>query len=278
MKLDDEFCPQGSKPDSLQPCQLEPCVVLPQIRSDSSYYVQLQQRKQLRFVAGGTVVIIPGTVLRIRCHVINFDKTKIVWTKNGHTITRRGRTKRSRRGVLHIRGVKATDAGVYTCFADNVSATTYVRIHSAQEALEKLRFRESVNSRDPEFLRMFHQVIKQAGPNRKEEYTEPFILRHFDNVDTMPFKFITTKWGRCSRSCGGAGLQSRQITCELNLNQYYLVVNDDYCYNKGFDKPLTTQDCGYQACPEWQVGEWESRVSNMVSYSCSSFTGLFNFL
>ena len=162
-----------------------------------------------------------------------------------------------------LRGAERVDAGIYTCHADTLSATTTLRFHTESEALEKYLFREEANARDPEFIDLFRHTIKQTGSNRKEEYTEPYLVKHIGE-QLLPLKFITEDWGPCSKSCGGAGLQSRQITCELNLDHYYIVVDDSLCYNKGGDKPLATQDCGFQVCPEWELGVWSSEVIALV--------------
>ena len=73
-------------------------------------------------------------------------------------------------------------------------------------------------------------------------------------------QWMAGEWGRCSRTCGGAGLQSRDITCEIIMEEYVLMANHKFCAELPSERPLETKDCGYLPCPEWQVGEW-SQVS-----------------
>lgn len=52
-------------------------------------------------------------------------------------------------------------------------------------------------------------------------------------------------------------MQVRQVTCEVILHSYSLVVDDGYCEQGGQLKPLDTRDCGYEPCPHWNAGPWQ---------------------
>ena len=69
--------------------------------------------------------------------------------------------------------------------------------------------------------------------------------------------YVPGQWSACTRACGGAGLQSRQVECEVRgMPDYQLVVSERYCAQRALDRPNDMQDCGYVMCPMWEAGPW----------------------
>ena len=256
--LSDQFCMSaGAKPEASMPCTTDVTCNKPvKLNSDDSHYVQLQYQKMLRLVAGGKAVLIPRTSLRVRCPVQKFSpRSDITWEKEGEPIAKQGRVRVNKRGVLIVMNTRQSDEGIYTCHADDVSTTMTLEFHSEDVALDKYIKRGQIGARNSAFLNMFRQHTERHS-NRNEQHTEPYIRKHFAS-EQLPYSFVASAWGACSLSCGGAGLQERQVTCELNFEQYYLVVSDDYCYEKGLDRPLSREDCGFEQCPQWEVGQYQ---------------------
>jgi Thrombospondin type 1 domain len=81
------------------------------------------------------------------------------------------------------------------------------------------------------------------------------------NPESVPLAFVPGPWSECSRTCGGAGLKSRQVTCEVRGSlDYRLIVSDSHCEKRHLSRPVETEDCGDNMCPTWQTGPW-SEVS-----------------
>ena len=78
---------------------------------------------------------------------------------------------------------------------------------------------------------LHHKPLKQLTIGMSQNV----IHRHIHNGDklladslyigernsTMPFMFIASDWTTCSKTCGGAGWQKRNITCEIITEDYY---------------------------------------------------------
>lgn len=261
----ESYC-QGEKPAEAETCHVTVCL-RPEIKADDSHYVQLQPRKIIRFKAGGRAELIEGTNARVRCIVQNFPREDIRWSLHGKEIPAKGRVKVSRKGLLLISRLLLSDSGVYTCHVGDTPLTTTIHVTTHKEARDQRIHREEHETKDGVFLQKFRDVVRKHR-NRKEEYTERFLFRYFQRYE-LPLKFVTWGWGACSSSCGAAGMQRRRVTCELNLDQYYLIMKDIYCIERGQDRPLDSQDCGYMACPEWRADQWkEVSIASVVIIIC----------
>lgn len=177
----DSFCPAGTRPTAQEPCYAPPCLRA-EVKVDRSRYVQLQPRKKLRLKAGGHARLIEGTEVRARCNARNYDRTHITWSLQGTQLPRRGRVKVSRSGVLQLRRLLLSDSGVYVCHVGDVSVPLNIDVVTHKEARDARIRREEMETRDAQFLAKFRRVIKKRK-NRREEYTERFILKHFSRAE-----------------------------------------------------------------------------------------------
>jgi len=82
-------------------------------------------------------------------------------------------------------------------------------------------------------------------------------LRRSSVAAGVPLAFVPGPWSACTRACGGAGLQSRPVPCEVRgTADYQLAVDERYCSHRELVKPNDMQDCGYVMCPMWEAGPW----------------------
>ena len=262
------------QPATQQACYLQACptqapVHSTHIEADPSQFIQMKKRKRIMLNVGGKATIIPKTSLSVRCAVRHFQRSKIEWMKNGKKIPRKGRVKVTDKGVLRLRKTKATDRGMYTCMADSHSASIQLAFHSTRDAGNAYNARIGPIGDNFGFIMTLRRIRKKE--RKKDEITLPYLVSSV-NMTNIPFHFRAGDWGACSKSCGGAGLQLRDITCEVVMETYYLVVDDKYCLrNKGEMKPLETRDCGFHRCPTWQVGNWSKvRAAAGCLYSSDS--------
>jgi len=92
-------------------------------------------------------------------------------------------------------------------------------------------------------------------------------LRRHSGATSVPLAYVPGPWSACTRACGGAGLQSRHVACEVRgTPDYQLAVDERYCATRELMKPNDMQDCGYVMCPMWEAGPW-SQVANIQSTS-----------
>ncbi|XP_060579730.1 ADAMTS-like protein 1 isoform X1 [Ruditapes philippinarum] len=73
-----------------------------------------------------------------------------------------------------------------------------------------------------------------------------------DERDTCDFRWQTSKWGSCSRSCGD-GFKYRRVVCVKRYNSSIEHVLDHNCVDA---KPQGKTSCYLGDCPEWLTGPW----------------------
>lgn len=192
-------------------------------------------------------MLIPGTTLQVRCPV-NPGET-LIWERGDTLINRTGRIKVNKRRMLHIkRSRENKDAGVYRCLVNGSHANITVSFHSKNEA-QRLYYDRI----------QFLTTYKASHENSWEEEDEN--AQRGLLIPKMPI-FYTGQWSSCSRTCGGAGLQVRNVTCEIITENFYKQIGLEQCEKDGMQMPLDAKDCGFDNCPQWEVGEW-GRVSNI---------------
>lgn len=257
----DPFCTE-ERPVTQQTCYNAPCPTQASLHSlrieiDPSMYVQMRKRKNIVLNVGGKATLIAKTSVSIRCSVKHFDRQLIKWRKEGQNdtfIPLKGRVRVTTKGVLRLRKTKISDKGKYTCIAGSHSSSVELSFHSAHDGDNLYKERMEYIGEHFGFIMTLRRLQEDTG---KEEMTLPYLLGSLDLSD-IPLHFMEGEWGVCSKSCGGgAGLQQRDITCEVVMENYYLVVDDKYCLRDDtVMKPLETRDCGFHKCPTWEVGEW----------------------
>ncbi|XP_037781320.1 protein madd-4-like isoform X3 [Penaeus monodon] len=130
----DSECPQR-KPPTLRKCNRRACQGE---RDDSDRpiiyaqnYQNYNQSKYMRKVTlkvGGRAKVFRGVMVKVKCPVRRFDRSKITWWFDDCEIGRSGATRTTNKGVLKIKEAQYPDAGVYICKADKSEANLTLEV------------------------------------------------------------------------------------------------------------------------------------------------------
>ena len=148
--------------------------------------------------------------------------------------------------TLRIHKTNESDAGIYMCEMFNYSANSTLEFHWAIQARELLERKQDYIINHCSQLEVEH--LAQQLLEILFTLTAP--PSFIDGIQPIRV-FVTSNWTICSHSCGGAGLQSREVSCEM-----IYIVSDQNCAEVGWQKPIQYQDCGYVPCPSWRPTEW----------------------
>ncbi|CAL4085683.1 unnamed protein product, partial [Meganyctiphanes norvegica] len=89
-------------------------IIYAQIRQN---YVQSKFMKKLTLKVGGSATVFRGVMVKVKCPVRRFDRSRITWWFEGSQVGTAGNSIVTSKGVLKIRKVQYVDAGVYICRA-----------------------------------------------------------------------------------------------------------------------------------------------------------------
>lgn len=153
------MCP-SSKPLERRPCNTKSCILesdKPEIVMSNSSYIQHDpKKKKISVKIGGSATVFYGTMIKIKCHVKRYNRTKIQWAKDHLQLTKSKKFKISKKGALRIQNLSYRDSGTYTCMAGRSSADLTLIVKSrpgefpSSEEIEK-------------------QNVNQVGRNRLDD-------------------------------------------------------------------------------------------------------------
>ena len=256
---------QAARPATEEICENEACprstekIPTSVISVEDTLVIQFHPQERISLSVGGNATIIEGTTVFIHCPVHRFNRDLIAWTHNNAVVQRRGRVKLCGGGVLKIRQSRKKDAGVYTCLAGKDVANTSIEFHSLDEALKSAEIRKSYIP--PEASQLLDRRNKShVQHDSRSALKRPLTAKYMMNLVPLEagfLNYIPQPWSTCSRTCGGAGFQGRDIACEITTEELTMRLNDAVCDRKGLIKPIESRDCGFEKCPEWDEGPWE---------------------
>ena len=118
-------CP-SPKPATKKPCNTKSCVLdsdKPHIDVSNNTFIQHSVKKKKVYLrVGGAATVFSGTLVKIKCPVKRFNRTRIQWAKDHNYLPKSKKFKISKKGALRIQNVTYRDNGVYTCVAGRSSA------------------------------------------------------------------------------------------------------------------------------------------------------------
>lgn len=119
------MCPSPKPPDK-KPCNTKSCVLetdKPQIDVSNSTFIQHDpKKKKVSLKVGGAATVFYGSMIKIKCPVKRFNRTKIQWVKDQNYLPKSKKYKVSKKGALRILSLTYRDSGIYTCIAGRSTA------------------------------------------------------------------------------------------------------------------------------------------------------------
>ncbi|XP_037082113.1 uncharacterized protein LOC119102763 [Pollicipes pollicipes] len=117
----------ASRPADHRSCNSRRCHG-PQIITSNQSYEQETIQRRVTLKIGGTASVFKGTTVRLKCPVKQFDRSKIVWTKDGSRLAGGRKYRLKANGQVNVRQVEFRDAGRYTCIAGSAMASLELSI------------------------------------------------------------------------------------------------------------------------------------------------------
>uniref|UniRef100_A0A0N4ZKU1 Ig-like domain-containing protein n=1 Tax=Parastrongyloides trichosuri TaxID=131310 RepID=A0A0N4ZKU1_PARTI len=277
LRIFDSFSPCDGipKPPTVQLCNYGPCnnnnikynddnTIFPQQSvqksAGPSYDATEDHHKKLTLNVGGYANLYEGTSLKIKCPVKNFDKSLIIWRKNGKKIQNTSHIKVSTNGALRIFHAKMSDAGVYSCLANNgiqgnvTLSFKHRNYNDRSHNNRKHNGNNHIDDADRQLLQLVKSNVKKVGDN---VFYEKII--NLKEPGRIKADFIIGNWSDCSLmecNIGEEGTQVRAVKCQLSYKELTTYVDDIVCEQFGVIKVPSSRSCKPDECPFWDTEEW----------------------
>ncbi|KAI6234395.1 Ig-like domain-containing protein [Aphelenchoides fujianensis] len=277
-------CLSVQRPPTFQLCNLEPCEspdfryetvnsigeralpeALPQtagspedenrvrnrFENPAAVYESPPDHRKLTLNIGGSANLYEGTSIKVKCPTRrNFDRRRVVWTKNGRPVENNAHIKVSTNGALRIFHARLEDAGVYECRAGaDIPGNVKLRFkpQTAEENREPEEVDEptSANDVDAQLLQKIRESLVRLG--ERQALDEMADVR---NPGQLKVDYAIGEWSLCtSTECNQPdGAQIRLLRCRLLIKQTTAFF--------GVVRPPSSQVCRPESCPHWEASDW----------------------
>ncbi|XP_030833073.1 ADAMTS-like protein 1 [Strongylocentrotus purpuratus] len=286
--IDQGHCIPEARPDDHVTCNLPKCNEV-EILSNHTTYYQTGLVSKVRLVIGQEAYVFESTVVTIKCPVVNFKKSQLIWERGLTPIVDTDpKMKVVSGGILRIKHVEERDSGVYACRAGDQRETITLHVTSGFPTYEKSSDQASSNStnnanirwhmagwsecsascnggwqtREVRCLRntlLGRSKPRDAGLCKSSGLEEP-IGRKECNKHPCHNHWVADSWSQCTGECVGVrrSLQTRGILCRSPSQD---LLFDDQCSLAA--KPITERLCINDECrPKWLVTKWSSCSSS----------------
>uniref|UniRef100_A0A0N5C2R6 Ig-like domain-containing protein n=1 Tax=Strongyloides papillosus TaxID=174720 RepID=A0A0N5C2R6_STREA len=273
LRIFDSYSPCDSltKPPTVQLCNYGPCdkmlnedTIFPQHFLQKSlgpsYDAREDHHKKLTLNVGGYANLYEGTSLKIKCPVKNFDKSKIIWRKDGKNIVNTNHIKVSNNGALRIFHAKMSDAGIYSCIGNGIQGNVTLAFKHKGEGRKSRggghhgggKYNE--NDPDKQLLQIVRTNLKKIGDDVFYQK-----ISHLREPGRIKADFSIGNWSSCSLvecNIGEEGTQVRAVKCQISYKDLTAYVDDIVCEQFGVVKVPSSRSCKPEECPFWDAEKW----------------------
>uniref|UniRef100_A0AAF5CYM2 EGF-like domain-containing protein n=1 Tax=Strongyloides stercoralis TaxID=6248 RepID=A0AAF5CYM2_STRER len=274
LRIFDSFSPCDSltKPPTIQLCNYGPCdkilnddTVFPQSfiqkSAGPSYDAREDHHKKLTLNVGGYANLYEGTSLKIKCPAKNFDKSKIIWRKNGKNIVNTNHIKVSSNGALRIFHAKMSDAGVYSCIGNGIHGNVTLAFKHKSEGRKSRGGGHHNGGEENDNIDSDKQLLQIVRTNLKKIGDEVFYqkISNLREPGRIKADFVIGNWSSCSLvecNINEEGTQVRAVKCQISYKDLTTYVDDIVCEQFGVVKVPSSRSCKPEECPFWDSEEW----------------------
>ena len=199
------------------------------------------QVRKMSLQVGEEAYILPGTRLSIKCPVKFFSSSNLAWEhKNlgtfSYASSPSNETKQhfvTKSGNLVIRHFTSSDEGEWHCRAGSNGPSASIKLHYNLPS----RGLADWEARNPK-------------RNTEMQNEDPAVIMTRQKL----VQWVEGPWSNCSVPCGGQGIQTRVVRCELHDTGVYHVLDDEECKRQFLVKPKTQRVCvNLPKCPTWKL-------------------------
>ncbi|XP_071953486.1 ADAMTS-like protein 1 isoform X2 [Antedon mediterranea] len=274
-------CDWDQMPNRSEICRQKKCV---EILGNNTSVIQTKRMNKVRLQIGNTAKLYEGTTVLIKCPVINFKKTNLLWTKNGIPISRGdGKFQILQDGTLKVLAIEKEDRGIYTCHAGDVSEDFNLLLHENDDGLSGSNSAIGWD-KDPWSscsvtcgggFKSRNVTCVETQNDKKEMLPDQECLNFGIKRpnDTIPCnkgrcanQWKVEPWGSCSGKCTESytAYKMRRVYCE---NGDGVMIQGKNCDSA--KKPKRLYPCRTMRCrPEWRKTKWSE---------CSATCGPYGF-
>lgn len=225
--------------------------------------VQMRAVRRMRLQVGQEAYILPGTRLSIKCPVEFFPSANLIWyhkkigniSYSGHSANDPVSRFMSKSGNLVIRRFSRPDEGEWRCQAGQNGPQASIKLHYNLPS-QGLTDWETRNPKR----------------NSDMQNEDPAIVMTRQKL----VQWVEGPWSNCSVPCGGHGIQTRVVRCELLDTGVYHILNDDECKRQFLVKPKTQRVClNLPKCPTWKLrnADYTRCSNNCIGVGRGTYSG-----